>query len=113
MHHGSRVVVANSCIFTKYQSFAVHAIAKAHTENALRMQTLRVFSSRPYARVRTRRWDQNTFCPRMGKDTGWQSAEYSLSFNPNDDQLDFNDRNLDANDHYSGGLLFLGIVFIF
>jgi hypothetical protein len=38
----------------------------------------------------------------------WQSAEHSLNFKANDDNLDFDNRNLDANDNYSGGVLFLG-----
>lgn len=37
-----------------------------------------------------------------------QSAENSLNFKANDDQLEFNNRNLKANENYSSGLLFLG-----
>jgi len=41
----------------------------------------------------------------------WQSADYSLNFKANDDKLDFDntDNLADANDNYSGGLLFLGL----
>ena len=41
----------------------------------------------------------------------WQSADYSLNFKANDDKLDFNntDNLANANDNYSGGLLFLGL----
>ena len=40
----------------------------------------------------------------------WQSADYSLNFKANDDKLDFDntDNLANANDNYSGGLLFLG-----
>lgn len=36
----------------------------------------------------------------------WQGN--SLYFKANDDKLDFNNRNLDANGNYSGGLVVLG-----
>ena len=47
----------------------------------------------------------------MGNGIFWQSAEYSLYLNPNDDNLNFDNRaNLgNANDNYSGGLLFVGL----
>ena len=38
----------------------------------------------------------------------WQKPEYSLNFKANDDKLKFDNRNLDANENYSGGLLALG-----
>lgn len=45
------------------------------------------------------------------KTKSWQSADNSLYFKANDDNLDFNDNgNLgNANDNYSGALLFLGL----
>ncbi len=43
----------------------------------------------------------------------WQSAENSLNFKANDENLEFNNRNLNANDNYSGGLLVLGSLSIF
>lgn len=41
----------------------------------------------------------------------WQSAEYSLNFKANDDNLNFDntDNLANANDNYSGGLLFVGL----
>lgn len=39
--------------------------------------------------------------------TIWQDPECSLYLNPNDDSLDFDNRNLDANDNYSGGVFVL------
>ena len=40
-----------------------------------------------------------------------QSVDYSLNFKANDDKLDFDntDNLANANDNYSGGLLFLGL----
>ena len=42
---------------------------------------------------------------------GWQSEQYSLYFNANDDNANFDNRtNLDdANDNYAGGLVVLGL----
>ena len=41
----------------------------------------------------------------------WQSSNYSLYFKANDDRLNFDDADdlVNANDDYSGGLLFLGL----
>ena len=41
----------------------------------------------------------------------WQSREHSLYWKANDDKLDFDNKaNLgNANDNYSGGLVFLGL----
>ena len=41
----------------------------------------------------------------------WQSADYSLNFKANADRLSFDntDNLANANDNYSGGLLFLGL----
>ncbi len=41
----------------------------------------------------------------------WQSSDYSLNFNANDDNANFDNRdNLsNANDNYSGGVLFVGL----
>jgi|GEM_PF-3195591 len=48
------------------------------------------------------RWEKANF---------WQSSENSLYFKANDDNANFDNRaNLaDANDNYSGGLLFIGL----
>lgn len=45
----------------------------------------------------------------MEKGKFWSSADYSLYFKANDNNLNFNHRNLNANDNYSGGLLLLGL----
>ncbi len=45
-------------------------------------------------------------CLQMEKGKKWQGN--SLYFKANDDKLDFNNRNLNANDNYSGGLVVLG-----
>jgi len=41
----------------------------------------------------------------------WQSTDYSLNFKANDDKLDFDntDNLANANDNYSGSLLFVGL----
>ena len=41
----------------------------------------------------------------------WQSADYSLNFKANDDKLAFSntDNLANANDNYSGDLLFFGL----
>ena len=44
----------------------------------------------------------------MGKGNVWQSAENSLNFKANDENLDFDNRNLNANDNYSSGFVLLG-----
>lgn len=38
----------------------------------------------------------------------WQSSEYSLYFKANDDNANFDNRNLNANENYSGGVSVLG-----
>ena len=38
----------------------------------------------------------------------WQSAKFSLYCKANDDEFNFDNRNLDANDNYSGGVSVLG-----
>jgi len=38
----------------------------------------------------------------------WQSSDYSLNLNANDYKLNFDNRNLNANDNYAGGVLLLG-----
>lgn len=43
-----------------------------------------------------------------GEATRRQSATYALNFKADDGNLDFDNRNLNANDNYSGGLLLLG-----
>ncbi len=47
-----------------------------------------------------------------GRHIFWQSSEYSLNFNANDDNANFDNRtNLsNANDNNSGGLLFVKVV---
>lgn len=47
----------------------------------------------------------------MERGNFWQSSENSLYFKANDDKANFDNRgNLaNANDNYSGGLLFLGL----
>lgn len=39
----------------------------------------------------------------------WNSADYSLNFKANDDNANFDNRNLNANDNYSAGLVLLGL----
>lgn len=48
---------------------------------------------------------------RRKRTNSWQSPGYSLCFKANDDKLDFDntDNLTNANDNYSGGLLFLGL----
>ena len=45
----------------------------------------------------------------MEKDKFWQSPKYSLNFKANDDELKFDNRNLNANGNYSGSLSVLGL----
>lgn len=47
----------------------------------------------------------------MGNGIFWHDAEYSLYLNPNNENLNFDNRaNLEnANENYSGGLSFLGL----
>ncbi len=54
----------------------------------------------------------NSFAHGWKKAFLWSSADYSLYFEADDGNLNFDNRNLTANDYYSGGLFFLGLCLI-